>query len=60
MHCTLTKELGVDIARLNVVNLRNAPPTPANYAQHSGRADRSGHPALVFTYCSGGSRRACS
>jgi superfamily II DNA/RNA helicase len=45
-------ELGVDIAELNAVNLRNVPPTPANYAQRSGRAGRSGQPALVFTYCS--------
>jgi hypothetical protein len=48
-------ELGVDIAELNVVNMRNVPTTPANYAQRSGRAGRSGQPALVFTYCSSGS-----
>jgi superfamily II DNA/RNA helicase len=48
-------ELGVDIASLNVVNMRNVPPTPANYAQRSGRAGRSGQPALVITYCSAGS-----
>src|SRR5436305_6517973 len=48
-------ELGVDIASLNVVNMRNVPPTPANYAQRSGRAGRSGQPALVITYCSRGS-----
>ena len=55
MYCSPTMELGVDIAQLNVVNLRNVPPTPANYAQRSGRAGRSGQPALVFTYCSSGS-----
>lgn len=52
LFCSPTMELGVDIAELNAVNLRNMPPTPANYAQRSGRAGRSGQPALVFTYCS--------
>ena len=55
LYCSPTMELGVDIAELNVVNMRNAPPTPANYAQRSGRAGRSGQPALVFTYCAAGS-----
>ncbi|MCL4732920.1 DEAD/DEAH box helicase [Patescibacteria group bacterium] len=55
LYCSPTMELGVDIAELNVVNMRNVPPTPANYAQRSGRAGRGGQPALVFTYCSVGS-----
>ncbi|RMH21644.1 MAG: DEAD/DEAH box helicase [Acidobacteria bacterium] len=55
LFCSPTMELGVDIAELSVVNLRNVPPTPANYAQRSGRAGRSGQPALVFTYCTSGS-----
>lgn len=55
LFCSPTMELGVDIAELNVVNMRNVPPTPANYAQRSGRAGRSGQPALVFTYCAVGS-----
>jgi very-short-patch-repair endonuclease len=54
-YCSPTMELGVDIKELNVVNMRNIPPTPANYAQRSGRAGRSGQPALVFSYCSTGS-----
>ena len=55
LYCSPTMELGVDIAELNAVNMRNVPPTPANYAQRSGRAGRSGQPALVFTYCTMGS-----
>jgi Lhr-like helicase len=51
MFCSPTMELGVDISALNAVYLRNVPPTPANYAQRSGRAGRSGMQALVITYC---------
>src|SRR2546422_2750736 len=51
LFCSPTMELGVDIAQLNTVYMRNVPPTAANYAQRSGRAGRSGQPALVVTYC---------
>ena len=55
LYCSPTMELGIDIADLSAVNMRNVPPTPANYAQRSGRAGRSGQPALVFSYCTTGS-----
>lgn len=51
LFCSPTMELGVDISALNAVYLRNAPPTPANYAQRAGRAGRSGQAALIVTYC---------
>lgn len=49
--CSPTMELGVDIADLDLVHLRNVPPTPANYAQRCGRAGRQGQPGLIVTYC---------
>ncbi|MEW6285398.1 MAG: DEAD/DEAH box helicase [Chloroflexota bacterium] len=49
--CSPTMELGIDIADLDMVHLRNVPPTPANYVQRSGRAGRQGQAGLIFTYC---------
>lgn len=52
LYCSPTMELGIDISDLSVVHMRNVPPSPANYAQRSGRAGRSGQAALVLVYCS--------
>lgn len=51
LFCSPTMELGVDISAMNIVYLRNMPPTPANYVQRSGRAGRSGQAALILGYC---------
>lgn len=55
LFCSPTMELGVDISSLDVVYMRNVPPTPANYAQRSGRAGRSGRAAIALTYCAAAS-----
>lgn len=52
---TPTLEMGVDIGKLEMVLMRNVPPTPANYAQRAGRAGRRHRIAVVFSYCRGAS-----
>lgn len=40
LSCSTTFELGVDLGGLELIFLKNVPPSPANYIQRSGRAGR--------------------
>jgi ATP-dependent helicase YprA (DUF1998 family) len=47
LACTPTLEMGVNIGDLEAVAMRNTPPSPANYAQRSGRSGRASRMGIV-------------
>src|ERR1700686_4315703 len=52
MSCSTTMEMGVDIGGISAVAMNNAPPSPANFLQRSGRAGRRGEAVTVsLTLC---------
>jgi hypothetical protein len=47
---TPTLELGVDIGPLDMILMRNVPPTSAHYWQRAGRGGRRNRMAVAYTY----------
>ncbi|HKI16410.1 MAG TPA: helicase-related protein, partial [Isosphaeraceae bacterium] len=47
LACTPTLEMGVNIGDLEAVAMRNIPPSPAHYAQRSGRTGRVSRMGIV-------------
>ena len=50
LTCTPTLEVGVNIGALEAVAMRNVPPSPANYAQRSGRTGRRTRMGVIATF----------
>ena len=50
LACTPTLEMGVNIGDLEAVAMRNIPPSPAHYAQRSGRTGRASRMGIVVGF----------